>query len=34
MTAMNGEPDLRLGETGEWVAHLQQRLQALSLYGG
>jgi hypothetical protein len=34
MTAMGSEPDLRLGDSGEWVTHLQQRLQALSLYGG
>jgi peptidoglycan hydrolase-like protein with peptidoglycan-binding domain len=31
---MADEPDLHVGDSGEWVTFLQQRLQGISLYDG
>lgn len=34
MTQMETGPDLQVGDSGEWVSHLQERLRALFLYEG
>jgi hypothetical protein len=31
---MGSEPDLQVGDSGEWVTHLQERLQGLALFNG